>query len=224
MNGFLLQWLVDYSSFGVAVPNFTDGVVYGTVPVEVRSCMEHVRGGGNAETEFEATVHGDGVAEPRPGMASIVAACVEDAAGSGGFENLRCGGCWEILPEVCGCGSLQLCLHCSSGLRDVVVEAAVDEEDSRVSLVHVQREMQTSMANMHGLNGLLDSMGGLVEELRTMRANMVGREEYSRLTSRLDRIEGGVPEDEGDHDDFWSRRYADYDEYGSDYTGNTRCE
>ena len=124
------------------------------------------------------------------------------------------------------CDAAHFCFHCASRAPIVFGTGEPCEpipSESEISIEMVQREVQTMSRNMHGnmqeLGALLDGVGDMGHELRTMRENMVNREAYVNLLRRLEQLEGGggIPDAMvdvyGEHSSYTDGE--DYDE--SDY-------
>ena len=77
----------EFSAVSVAVPVVVDGMVLGSVPEQM--------------------------AEPGPRKANVTGAEAGDKVNVASVDNNLCAGCWEVLPDVCGCVATRLCADCA---------------------------------------------------------------------------------------------------------------
>ena len=110
-----------------AMPVDGGGDICGTVPIEP--------GLGKVGVDMEAGLC-DGNVEWK---------CDDDDALHSGSKNVWCSGCWEKLPDVCGCVAPRWCIHCAAELARWSAEPAHDYDavardggvEDSVSDIHV---------------------------------------------------------------------------------------
>lgn len=180
-------------------------------------------------------VIGSGVAEPGPRKADvheenfagdIGGECAEAFVGNGGVlaepgpckadvaSNINlCGGCWEVLPDICRCGAVRLCGYCAKGFVDeaggalvgAVAESGPRKADGEadlseaagtgVSMEMLGREVQSMMGNFARMGELTDGVAGMVGQVRALRGNMVSRSDFNSLIDRILRLESELTGD-----------------------------
>jgi len=150
---------MECSAVSVTVPVVTEGLVLGSVPAIVAEPgPRKANEGEEDEKENEERIS----------------------------RNRFCEGCWETLPDVCGCGVLRLCACCAdSGLRGSAAEAgycnAEGESAGEKGIAEALREEIGNMTrNFERVGGMIDDVGGLAREMADLRANMVSREIWQR--------------------------------------------
>ena len=109
------------------------------------------------------------------------------------MENIWCGGCWEVLPSFCGCGSVRACSHCASGLlkRPLVEpvpckadggnDGVVEEGAGEATMEMVRLELQRMAANVERMGFLGQGVGDISGISGTMGESMVTRDAYNKF-------------------------------------------
>ena len=213
-----MQW----SPVSFSVPVVSDGVVLGTVPAEPGPCKNESKDGvANVVAHGCEKTAADGVdslAEPGPRKANVTSEIDWDTAGNGGSENIWCDGCWEELPEYCGCGSVRLCLHCAVGSSRLAFgtdpcKADVEGDGQMAMAAALQNEMANMMRNFDRMGHMMDDFGGLGRELADIRENMVSRRDVPALVSRIRGLEGGpeIAEESDDESYYDHTGYTDHE-------------
>ena len=120
----------------------------------------------------------------------------------GDAKNVWCSGCWEELPDVCGCGSSRWCVECAAGFATVLAERGRGTADGTRNGVGtmaqegmmaraVRDELQVMAQNFERMGSLIDDVGTMARELHNVRVEMVSRNDWQSLLNRIGRLDGG---------------------------------
>ena len=181
----------------------------------------------------DAKTMATGLVEPGPRKAEVV------TGGSGGVDlpvgkkNIWCNGCWEVLPEYCGCGSLRACSFCAAGvLVDSLAEPGPREADvgessgfpeaggedgtgnghaAAVTMDMIRLELQRTSSNLDRMQIIGGGMGEVMAELQNIRDSMVTRDDYDALLNRMRGLEA-----DGSEYDSESEERTGYTDHGTD--------
>jgi hypothetical protein len=163
-------------------PVFSGGVLCGSVPAEPGHCEADVFAE-NGLAEFIQRAE--------------VGTCKADAVSNVGgecLENLWCSGCWEVLPNFCGCGSVRFCVHCVTGAAKVLAEPGDGKADVAASggeqvghdmVEALHEEMQKMTGNSQRAADVGGQVGSMLEHLRDLRDNMVTHDAVEALLHRI---------------------------------------
>ena len=134
----------------------------------------------------------------------------ESVAEDGDLFSIRaasvCGGCWEVLPDICRCGAVRMCGECAEVVvaAGAVAEAVAEPgfckadmgesggEDGAASqgvmIDMVRLELQRMVENVERMGSLgqgLADLSGISARLDKMSQNMVPCDAYNRLFNRI---------------------------------------
>ena len=124
-----------------------------------------------------------------------------------------CGGCWEVLPDICRCGAVRMCGECAEvvvaagAVAEVVAEpgsckadmgeSGGEDGDARegVTVDMVRLEWRRMAANSERTGSLGQGLGGISgisARLHEMKQNIVTGDVHNRLFDRIRQLEVGV--------------------------------